>query len=101
MKEVFIVSVARTPVGTFGGMLSGFSATQLGAIAIKGALQKANIKPELVQEVFMGNVISANLGQAPATQAMIYSGIPNTVPSTTVNKVCASGSKAIMLGAES
>lgn len=101
MKEVFIVSVARTPVGCFGGALAGFSATQLGAAAIKGALQKANISPEQVQEVYMGNVMSAGLGQAPATQAMIYAGIPNTVPSTTVNKVCASGSKAIMLGAQS
>lgn len=101
MKEVFIVSVARTPVGTFGGALSGFTATQLGSIAIKGALQKANIAPESVQEVFMGCVLQAGLGQAPATQAMIYSGIPNTVPSTTINKVCASGSKAVMLGAES
>lgn len=101
MKEVFIVSVARTPVGTFGGGLSGFTATQLGSIAIKGALQKANIAPESVQEVFMGCVLQAGLGQAPATQAMIYAGIPNTVPSTTVNKVCASGTKAVMLGAES
>jgi acetyl-CoA C-acetyltransferase len=101
MKEVFIVSVARTPVGSFGGALAGFTATQLGAHAIKGALQKANINPEIVNEVFMGNVMSANLGQAPATQAMIAAGIPNTVPSTTINKVCASGSKAIMLGAQS
>lgn len=101
MKEVFIVSVARTPVGSFGGALAGFSATQLGAIAIKGALQKANVNPEQVQEVYMGNVMSAGLGQAPATQAMIFAGIPNTVPSTTVNKVCASGSKAIMLAAQS
>ena len=100
-KDVFIVSVARTPIGAFGGMLSGFSATQLGSIAIKGAMQKAGIKPEMVQEVFMGNVISANLGQAPATQAMIGAGIPATVPSTTINKVCASGAKAVMLAAES
>ncbi len=101
MKKVFIVSVARTPVGTFGGALAGFTAPQLGSIAIKGALQKANIAPETVNEVFMGCVLQAGLGQAPATQAMIYAGIPNSVPSTTVNKVCASGSKAIMLGAES
>jgi acetyl-CoA C-acetyltransferase len=101
MKEVFIVSVARTPVGTFGGALAGFTAPQLGSIAIKGALQKANIAPELVQEVFMGCVLQANLGQSPATQAMIFAGIPNTVPSTTINKVCASGSKAVMLAAES
>jgi acetyl-CoA C-acetyltransferase len=101
MKKVFIVSVARTPVGTFGGALAGFSAPQLGSIAIKGALQKANINPETINEVFMGCVLQAGMGQAPATQAMIYAGIPNTVPSTTVNKVCASGSKAVMLGAES
>ncbi len=101
MKDVFIVSFARTPVGGFGGSLSSFSATQLGAIAIKGALERANTKPEMVEEVFMGNVISAGLGQAPATQAMIYAGIPNTVPATTVNKVCASGSKAIIMGAQS
>lgn len=101
MKEVFIVSFARTPVGGFGGSLSSFTATQLGSFAIKGALERANIKPEQVEEVFMGNVISAGLGQAPATQAMIYAGIPNTVPSTTVNKVCASGSKAIIMGAQS
>lgn len=101
MKEVFLVAVARTPVGTFGGALAGFTATQLGAHAIKGALQKANIAPEMVNEVFMGNVMSAGLGQAPATQAMIFAGIPNTVPSTTINKVCASGSKAVMLAAQS
>jgi acetyl-CoA C-acetyltransferase len=101
MKKVFIVSVARTPVGTFGGALAGFTAPQLGSIAIKGALQKANIAPETVNEVFMGCVLQAGLGQAPATQAMIYAGVPNSVPSTAINKVCASGSKAIMLGAES
>jgi acetyl-CoA C-acetyltransferase len=101
MKEVFIVSFARTPVGGFGGSLSSLSATQLGSIAIKGALERAGIKPEMVEEVFMGNVIAAGLGQAPATQAMIYAGIPNTVPATTVNKVCASGSKAIIMGAQS
>lgn len=101
MKEVFLVSVARTPVGTFGGALAGFTAPQLGAHAIKAALQKANIAPEMVNEVLMGNVLSAGLGQAPATQAMIFAGIPNTVPSTTINKVCASGSKAIMLAAQS
>jgi acetyl-CoA C-acetyltransferase len=101
MKEVFIVSFARTPVGGFGGSLSSLSATQLGSIAIKGAFERAGIKPEMVEEVFMGNVIAAGLGQAPATQAMIYAGIPNTVPATTVNKVCASGSKAIIMGAQS
>jgi acetyl-CoA C-acetyltransferase len=101
MKEVFIVSFARTPVGGFGGNLSSLSATQLGSIAIKGALERAGIKPEMVEEVFMGNVLAAGLGQAPATQAMIYAGIPNTVPATTVNKVCASGSKAMIMGAQS
>lgn len=101
MKKVFIVSVARTPVGTFGGALAGFSATQLGSIAIKGALEKAGIKPDEVNEVYMGCVLQAGLGQAPATQAMINAGIPNTVPATTINKVCASGSKAVMMAAQS
>ncbi|MBC7384401.1 MAG: acetyl-CoA C-acyltransferase [Bacteroidia bacterium] len=100
MKTVYIVSTARTPIGSFNGSLAAVSATQLGATAIKGALQKAGITPEQVQEVFMGNVISAGIGQAPATQAMIYAGIPNTVPSTVINKVCASGSKAIMMAAQ-
>lgn len=101
MKKVFIVSVARTPVGTFGGALSGFTAPQLGAIAIKGALQKVNIAPDAVNEVYMGCVLQAGMGQAPTTQAMIFAGIPSSVPSTTINKVCASGSKAIMMGAQS
>ncbi len=101
MKTVYIVSVARTPIGAFNGVLAPLSATQLGAIAIKGALEKAGVAPEMVNEVFMGNVISAGLGQAPATQAMIYAGIPNTVPATVINKVCASGSKAIMVAAQS
>lgn len=100
MQEVYIVSAVRTPMGSFSGMLSGFSATELGAKAIKAALEKATISPDLVQEVFMGNVISAGLGQAPATQASIFAGIPNTVPATTINKVCASGSKAIMQAAQ-
>jgi acetyl-CoA C-acetyltransferase len=101
MKKVFIISIARTPVGSFGGALSGFTAPQLGSIAIKGALTKAAITPDKVDEVYMGCVLQAGIGQAPTTQAMIYAGIPNTVPSTTVNKVCASGSKAIMLAAQS
>jgi len=101
MKKVYIVSAVRTPIGAFNGSLSSISATKLGAIAIKGAIERAGIKPEMVEEVFMGNVISSNLGQAPATQAMIGAGIPATVPSTTINKVCASGTKAIMLAAES
>lgn len=101
MKKAYIVSVARTPIGAFNGSLASLTAPQLGAIAIKGALEKAGVDPSLVNEVFMGNVISAGQGQAPATQAMIYAGIPNTVPATVVNKVCASGSKAIMLAAQS
>jgi acetyl-CoA C-acetyltransferase len=100
MKEVVIVSVARTPIGSFMGSLSTIPASELGAIAIKGALDKININPNLVQEVFMGNVVSAGLGQAPARQAAIHAGIPDTVPCTTVNKVCASGMKAIMLAAQ-
>ncbi|WP_113662331.1 acetyl-CoA C-acyltransferase [Pedobacter nanyangensis] len=100
MKEVVIVSAVRTPIGSFGGSLSGFSATQLGGFAIKGALESIGLKPELVQEVYMGNVLSANLGQAPATQAAKYAGLPD-LPATTINKVCASGTKAIMLAAQS
>jgi acetyl-CoA C-acetyltransferase len=101
MKEVVIVSAVRTPIGSFGGVLSGIAASQLGAVAIKSALEKAGLKPEMVNEVFMGHVLQANAGQAPVTQASIFSGIPNNVPGTTVNKVCASGMKAIMLGAQS
>jgi acetyl-CoA C-acetyltransferase len=101
MKEVVIVSAVRTPIGSFGGALASMSATQLGAHAIKAALDKINLDPKEVNEVFMGNVMSAGIGQAPVTQASIWAGIPNTVPGTTVNKVCASGMKAIMLGAES
>jgi len=100
MREVVIVSVARTPIGTFLGSLATISAPKLGAIAIKGALNKINLDPNLVDEVFMGNVISAGLGQAPARQAAIFAGIPNTVPCTTINKVCASGMKSIMLAAQ-
>ncbi len=101
MKEVYIVAATRTPIGVFGGSLSSFSATQLGAIVIKEAVKRAGITPDQVQEVYMGNVLSANVGQAPVTQASIYAGLPNTTPGTTVNKVCASGMKAIMLGAQS
>jgi acetyl-CoA C-acetyltransferase len=100
MKDVVIVSVARTPIGSFMGSLSSIPATKLGAIAIKGALEKINLDAHLVDEVFMGNVVSAGLGQAPARQAAIFAGIPDTVPCTTVNKVCASGMKAIMLAAQ-
>ncbi len=100
MIEVYIISAVRTPIGSFGGSLASRSASQLGAIAIKGAVEKAGIDPGQVQEVFMGNVLSANLGQAPATQAAKYAGLPD-IPSTAVNKVCASGTKAIMFAAQS
>ena len=100
MKEVVIVSVARTPIGSFMGSLSSIPAPKLGAIAIKGALDKINLQPEMVEEVYIGNVVSAGLGQAPARQAAIFAGIPNTVPCTTVNKVCSSGMKSIMLAAQ-
>jgi acetyl-CoA C-acetyltransferase len=99
-KEIYIVAAVRTPMGAFLGGLSSIPATQLGSIAIKGALDKAGIDPSLVNEVFMGNVLQAGVGQAPATQAALGAGLPNTVPATTVNKVCASGMKAIMLGAQ-
>lgn len=100
MKEVYIVSATRTPIGSFGGGLASLSATQLGALVIKSAVEKSGLKPEQIQEVYMGNVMSANLGQAPATQAAIFAGLPY-LPATTVNKVCASGMKAIMLAAQS
>jgi len=99
-KKVVIVSAVRTPIGSFMGSLSSVSATQLGAAAIKGALDKINLDPNLVDEVLMGNVVQAGVGQAPATQAAIFAGIPNTVPTTTINKVCASGMKAVMQGAQ-
>ncbi len=101
MKEVYIISAARTPLGSFGGALAGVSATKLGAIAIKGALAKAGVDGKEVQEVYMGSVLQANLGQAPARQAAIFAGLSNTVQCTTINKVCASGMKAIMIGAQS
>jgi acetyl-CoA C-acetyltransferase len=101
MKEVYIISAVRTPMGSFGGSLKGFTATQLGSIAIKGALEKAGVKPELVNDVLMGSVIQANLGQAPARQAAKFAGLPNEVNCTTVNKVCASGMKAIAQAAQS
>ncbi len=101
MKEVYIVSAVRTPIGSFGGALSKVSATKLGATAVKGAVDKINLNVEEIDEVFMGNVISANLGQAPARQAALFAGLPNTVPCTTVNKVCSSGMKAVMIAAQS
>lgn len=101
MKEVYILSAVRTPIGSFGGSLAGVSAVTLGGIAVKGALQKAGVEPGMVQEVFMGNVISAGLGQAPATQVAAAAGLGFEIPCTIVNKVCASGMKAVMLGAQS
>ena len=99
-KKVVIVSAARTPIGSFMGALSTVSATHLGAAAIKGAIEKINLDPNLVDEVIMGNVVQAGVGQAPARQAALYAGLPNTVITTTVNKVCASGMKAVMQGAQ-
>ncbi|XP_020097869.1 acetyl-CoA acetyltransferase, cytosolic 1-like [Ananas comosus] len=100
-RDVCIVGVARTPVGSLLGSLSSLSATKLGSIAIRSALKRANVDPTLVQEVFFGNVLSANLGQAPARQAALGAGIPNTVVCTTINKVCSSGMKAVMFAAQS
>ncbi len=100
-KEVYIVGAMRTPLGSFNGSLASVSATKLGAVAIKAALEQANISPEMVQEVLMGSVLQAGLGQAPARQAAKFAGIPDNVPATTVNKVCASGMKAIALAAQS
>ena len=99
-KKVVIVSAVRTPIGSFLGSLSSITATKLGATAIKGALDKINLDPNLVDEVLMGNVVQAGVGQAPARQAALYAGLPNSVACTTVNKVCASGMKAIMQGAQ-
>ena len=98
---VYVCSAVRTPIGSFGGMFSSLTAPQLGAAAIKGALEKAGVSPDQVDEVLMGNVVSANLGQAPARQAALGAGLPNTVPCTTVNKVCSSGMKTVMMGAQS
>ncbi len=100
MNEVYIVAATRTPIGSFGGSLSTISATQLGAIAIRSAFEKSGLKPGHINEVYMGNVLSANLGQSPATQAAKFAGLPD-LPTTTINKVCASGTKAIILGAQS
>ncbi len=101
MKEVYIISAVRTPIGSFGGSLKSVTATQLGAIAIKGALVKAGIEPGLVEDVLMGTVIQANLGQAPARQAAKFAGLPDHVNCTTINKVCASGMKSIALATQS
>ncbi|MDG2228169.1 MAG: acetyl-CoA C-acyltransferase [Flavobacteriales bacterium] len=101
MKEVYIISAVRTPMGSFGGALSSVPATKLGATAIKGALNKASVAASEVEEVFMGNVLQAGLGQAPARQAAMFAGITDDVPCTTVNKVCASGMKSLSLAAQS
>ncbi|MVM35151.1 acetyl-CoA C-acyltransferase [Spirosoma sp. HMF4905] len=100
MNEVVIISAVRTPIGGFGGVLSTLSAVDLGAAAIRGALSRAGVQPDQVQEVYMGNVVSANVGQAPAKQAALKAGLPANIPCTTINKVCASGTKAIMLAAQ-
>lgn len=101
MKEVYIVSAVRTPIGSFGGSLASLTAIQLGAAAVKGAIERSKVDPKLIQEVFIGNVISAGLGQAPATQVAVGAGLGYEIPCTTINKVCASGMKAVMLGAQS
>jgi acetyl-CoA C-acetyltransferase len=101
MKEVYIISAVRTPIGSFGGSLSSLSAISLGAIAFKGAIEKAGVDPKLIQELFVGNVISAGLGQAPATQVAAGAGLGFDIPCTLINKVCASGMKAVMVGAQS
>jgi len=100
-QDIVIVSYARTPIGSFNGSLSKIPAPKLGAVAIKAALEKINLKPELVDEVYMGNVLQAGVGQAPARQASIFAGIPDSVPATTVNKVCASGMKAVSMATQS
>lgn len=100
MQEVYLVAAIRTPIGSFGGSLASLSATQLGGIAIREAVTRSGLSANAIEEVYFGNVLSANLGQAPATQATKFAGLPD-IPATTVNKVCASGAKAIMLGAQS
>src|SRR5580704_9372772 len=99
-RQVYILGTARTPIGSFNGALAAIPATRLGSIALKAAIERSGVAPSDIEEVFMGNVLSANLGQAPANQASIYAGIPTSVPCTTVNKVCASGMKAVMFGAQ-
>lgn len=101
MKEVYVISAVRTPIGSFGGSLSSLTAVQLGSIAFKGAIEKAGVDPKQIQEVFVGNVISAGLQQAPATQVAVGAGLGYNIPCTLINKVCASGMKAVMVGAQS
>ena len=100
-NKVYIISAVRTPIGSFGGILKGFSATDLGSIVIKSAVERAKISPEQISEVLMGSVLQANLGQAPARQASKLAGLPDHIPCSTINKVCASGMKAIMLATQS
>src|SRR6187401_1368945 len=100
-EAVYVVGAARTPIGAFLGSLSSLSAPKLGAVAIRAALERARVAPELVGEFFVGNVLSAGIGQAPSRQASIFGGIPNTVPCTTVNKVCGSGLQSVVLAAKS
>src|SRR6478609_12180531 len=100
-KEVWIIAAKRTPIGSMGGALASLSAPQLGAAAIKGLLASVKLDPKEVQEVYMGNVLTANIGQAPARQAAIFAGLPASAECTTINKVCASGTKAIILAAQS
>ncbi|MBC7884986.1 MAG: acetyl-CoA C-acetyltransferase, partial [Saprospiraceae bacterium] len=101
MQKVYIISAVRTPIGSFGGSLSTVQATQLGAIAVKAAVEKSGLGADKVQEIFMGHVVQANAGQAPARQVALNSGLSHSTPSTTINKVCASGMKSIMLAAQS
>ena len=101
MKEVVIVSAVRTPMGSFGGIFSSIPATKLGSYAIKGAIEKCGVDKDIIDEVFMGNVLQANLGQAPARQAAIEAGLSENIPCTTINKVCSSGMKSIMIGTQS
>ena len=100
MREVVIASAVRTPIGSFNGALASLPAGRLGAVAVRAAVDRAGLQPEQVDEVYLGNVVSAGVGQAPAKQASLFAGVPNTVPCTTVNKVCASGLKAVMLAAQ-
>ncbi len=99
MRDVYILSAVRTPIGSFGGSLSSLSAIQLGSIAVRAAVERSGVDKSAIQEVFMGNVLQANLGQAPATQAAKFAGLPD-IPTTTINKVCASGMKAVMFAAQ-
>ncbi|HRG42443.1 MAG TPA: thiolase family protein [Saprospiraceae bacterium] len=101
MQNVYIVSAVRTPIGSFGGSLANVPATTLGASAVKGAIEKSGLSADVVEEIFMGQVVQANAGQAPARQVALHSGLKNSTPSTTINKVCASGMKSVMFGAQS